>query len=229
MSENEKRYSESKCCRKCGELKALAAFGKHARGRHGLQSWCRQCKGIQRRGYYAASPERGRAYQAKWARANPEKSKANCVRWVRANPERARVRAKRYYEADRASRQARNRASRARYLDHRRATARKWKRDHPSGVSAINARRRARKVAAPGDGLTSTQWQQFLRDSLGICAYCNERRRLTLDHIEPINEGGAHDIKNIAAACGSCNASKRDTQLLLWLAARAISRKQAAA
>ena len=39
----------------------------------------------------------------------------------------------------------------------------------------------------------------------------------------PLSLGGAHDIDNIAAACVSCNSSKCDTPLEVWLATRTIS------
>jgi 5-methylcytosine-specific restriction endonuclease McrA len=64
----------------------------------------------------------------------------------------------------------------------------------------------------------------LLEQSYGLCVYCNERRTVTVDHIEPLRRGGQHDIDNIAPACKSCNSSKHDTPLLVWLAKRALER-----
>lgn len=96
----------------------------------------------------------------------------------------------------------------------------KYARTHRAEESARNATYCARKSLAPGRGVTPAEWQQVLAESLGICAYCNECKPLTMDHIEPLVRGGAHDIDNICAACLSCNSSKNDTPLLLWLAMR---------
>ena len=57
--------------------------------------------------------------------------------------------------------------------------------------------------------------------ALGLCTYCGEHGRLTLDHIEPLFLGGAHDFDNVTLACAACNCSKGDTVLLVWLAKRA--------
>lgn len=43
---------ESKKCPKCGKIKPLAAFAKHAGKPDGLQSWCRACKKSKDAEYY---------------------------------------------------------------------------------------------------------------------------------------------------------------------------------
>mgnify|MGYP001589879948 FL=1 len=45
----------------------------------------------------------------------------------------------------------------------------------------------------------------------GICGqrYKKEDKR-TLDHIIPINKGGADSLENVQSAHASCNSSKRD-------------------
>lgn len=101
---------------------------------------------------------------------------------------------------------------------------RDWqKRNLPAGVAKA-ARYLARKLSAPGRGVTVAQWGLVLVESLGLCVYCNERRVLTMDHIYPLNRGGEHDIANIAAACQPCNASKGDKTLLIWLIGAANDR-----
>lgn len=100
----------------------------------------------------------------------------------------------------------------------------RYMRRHPTKRAAWWGNHRARKITAPGRGIAPSQWLDILAASLGLCAYCNERRPLTLDHIEPLALGGEHDVDNAAAACKSCNSSKGDTPLLLWLARRALNR-----
>lgn len=48
------------------------------------------------------------------------------------------------------------------------------------------------------------------------CAYCGSQGILTLDHVIPLNCGGADALRNIVPACVSCNASKQDTSVEMW-------------
>lgn len=48
----------------------------------------------------------------------------------------------------------------------------------------------------------------FMRDGLR-CLYCGARTRdLTLDHVRPRSQGGAHSWDNVVSACKSCNHRK---------------------
>lgn len=51
----------------------------------------------------------------------------------------------------------------------------------------------------------------FLRDS-GKCQYCGKRAD-SIDHVVPRSRGGLHEWDNVVAACGRCNAVKRDRML----------------
>ncbi|WP_223855916.1 HNH endonuclease [Streptomyces toxytricini] len=52
----------------------------------------------------------------------------------------------------------------------------------------------------------------------GYCTYCSSdgTRAEVVDHVEPLEWGGANRISNIVPACRSCNASKRDRTPLQW-------------
>jgi 5-methylcytosine-specific restriction endonuclease McrA len=103
-------------------------------------------------------------------------------------------------------------------LARKRERYRRNKATNPHYANTYTQARDARLEGAPGRGVSEQGWADVLHASLGICAYCNERRRLTMEHIEPLSRGGAHDIDNIAAACDSCNKSKMDKPLIAWLA-----------
>lgn len=45
------------------------------------------------------------------------------------------------------------------------------------------------------------------------CAYCEERRATTVDHIHPKSRGGKHEWMNVIASCRKCNNDK-DSHLL---------------
>lgn len=54
----------------------------------------------------------------------------------------------------------------------------------------------------------------------GKCAVCTSTKRLELDHILALANGGANDEGNLQFLCGSCNKSKNDTDFHEWLASR---------
>lgn len=49
------------------------------------------------------------------------------------------------------------------------------------------------------------------------CSYCGaEDVPLHCDHIQPYSRGGATSLENLAAACKSCNSSKKDRTIVEW-------------
>lgn len=80
-----------------------------------------------------------------------------------------------------------------------------------------------RRSAGPYRRVLPRNWGEmrqsvYQRDG-GRCRYCN--RILTLqtmqcDHVEPLARGGLSVIENLAAACKSCNSSKRDRSVSEW-------------
>lgn len=207
-----------KHCSGCGESQPRDSFGKWARGKDGLQPWCKQCQ---------------RTHARLWAKANPAKVAATKAMYRATHPARVQA-ARRTYRAAhgsqlratsatwRAENPARieeyNAAYYAAYREEERARVADYRSANPAKVRMAVAAYRARQLNAPGGGISPEQWQRTLIDSLGICAYCNRTVRLSLDHIEPLALGGAHDIANAAAACGRCNRSKANHSLIVWLA-----------
>ena len=47
-------------------------------------------------------------------------------------------------------------------------------------------------------------WDQYR------CQNCGRVTNLTVDHIQPINKGGANNLDNLQTLCSSCNSSKGD-------------------
>lgn len=71
--------------------------------------------------------------------------------------------------------------------------------------------------------LTSISGEQFeiLKHEYSYrCQYCGRKEpeiKLTLDHIVPISKGGDKSLSNLTVACESCNKSKRNKKLILFL------------
>jgi 5-methylcytosine-specific restriction endonuclease McrA len=72
-------------------------------------------------------------------------------------------------------------------------------------------------MAAVEHDLTDVQWAA-LRAAWGGCAYCGAADRpLQKDCLLPISRGGRYTVNNVVPACGSCNASKCNTEVTTWL------------
>lgn len=69
--------------------------------------------------------------------------------------------------------------------------------------SARNQRKREN-----GGSFTKEEWK-ILCESVGKrCVSCGKKKKLTVDHIIPISEGGSSDISNIQPLCRGCNEVK---------------------
>jgi len=55
-----------------------------------------------------------------------------------------------------------------------------------------------------------------------LCSYCGKWTSADVhsDHVHPKSLGGADDESNRVPACSTCNQSKNDAPLLVWLAVR---------
>lgn len=213
-----------KRCPGCEDTLPSSSFYRNTTQRDRLSSYCKGCCVARSAAWRKANPQKHREYQATWYRANPEKARAR--EKVRVRPRRqgaATTRQPRPVTPPHilaAKRKVRATEYRKAHPDKHRAAIAMWTKKNPVARAAMVARRRAAQRAAPGRGVSAAEWATCLVESLGTCAYCNERKPLTMDHIEPLAKGGAHDIDNIVAACLSCNSSKHDRPLLLWLATK---------
>jgi 5-methylcytosine-specific restriction endonuclease McrA len=96
------------------------------------------------------------------------------------------------------------------------------RRAYPRGVasrtrSATYARRRKRRMARVEHDLTDEQWFALM-EAWGGCAYCGgDGAALQKDTMLPISRGGRYTLANVVPACGSCNASKCNTEVTTWL------------
>ena len=78
-------------------------------------------------------------------------------------------------------------------------------------------RRRKRRMDAVEHDLTDAQWA-FLCETWGGCAYCaRSDRALQRDCVMALSRGGRYTLDNIVPACGSCNASKCNSEVTAWL------------
>lgn len=133
----------------------------------------------------------------------------------------------RYVQAQRRYRQRnleRVRAANRTYANSARGTAtqRAWAERNAERAREIGRRasamRYARTAAVPiGDAEELAEYSLILRGD--PCSYCDGLSAED-DHIDSIRYGGSHEMSNFTAACKSCNSSKNDRPLLIFLLRR---------
>lgn len=110
----------------------------------------------------------------------------------------------------------------AAHLEFKRAEARasyRRQRQKPERVERMRVQkldaihRRDAKMGEP-DAETLAYIEQLRQEP---CSYCGRTPAGTVDHIVPLDAGGAHHWSNLAAACETCNKSKRTKPLWRYL------------
>jgi 5-methylcytosine-specific restriction endonuclease McrA len=84
-------------------------------------------------------------------------------------------------------------------------------------LRARAARKRKRRMDRVEHDLTDEQWNA-LRDAWAGCAYCGATDRpMQRDCVLALSRGGRYTLDNIVPACRSCNASKCNDEVTVWL------------
>ena len=162
-----------------------------------------------RRNYYQNNKEKEYQRLKEWRLDNPEKYAAQLQRsshkqaeWRSSHPEEA-------HDID-----ANDYIQRKEYHDTKNLA---WRKKNKDKVRSYVKQRRAKKMNAPINDLSSEQWLEILVVYNYRCVYCptncwrctRKKHALTQDHITPLSKGGSHTFSNIVPACHSCNSSKK--------------------
>jgi 5-methylcytosine-specific restriction endonuclease McrA len=191
-------------CR-CG---SFGPFGKNSGGKP--HSLCKACIAKKTREWVKKHPKRAKAaVQAWWLNRANARQLRKCYAdrfdtrhpgrrlrhqrdWAAANPEKVRARNSR------------------------------WSRAHPIEGRLNAHRRRLREIRAPGT-FTRDEWLETLDIFGHLCAYClrpedgSNARKLTIEHVIPLDRGGEHSPDNIVPACLSCNSAKMNRPIWYML------------
>lgn len=185
-----------KTCKKCGEMKVLAAFGKKAKARDGLEYQCNACSAFRAMAYRSTNPDKNRAAAAKWRLANPDKAKDAVAKYrsIEANKEKSRVRQADYRRSNIEKTRARDAARRT---------------ENPE-LNRIKLQNRRAKKRANGGNLSKGLSAKLFLLQKGKCACCGKPLSddYHLDHIMPIALDGTNTDDNIQLLCPPCNLSK---------------------
>ncbi len=173
---------------------------------------------------YAANKERIKARQRAWYIANSERVIAHTHQYWKKHRDTI-LAAQREQRKDSAKREKRYAATRKWAKLHAEQVAalhRSWREQHREQVKALGKikeqKRRAARRGAPGAGIRHVDWNAIKEAYGHRCAYCAATdTKLTMDHVDPLSRGGAHDVTNVVPACSHCNTRKGSRSLLLWL------------
>jgi 5-methylcytosine-specific restriction endonuclease McrA len=213
-----------KTCSKCGESKPLEDFNKNRAIKDGLDGKCRKCK----KAYNFANKERNAATNTAWATANKGRKKETNSLWHTANKEKVAVKvlAWRLANLDRKAAQSvawrqanreRNNSNQLAWAAANKekvaATKASYAKANPEKRIQSQALRRARNMS---NGVKLVTGNEIATITAMPCTACGVAGPSQVDHIVPINRGGAHTIGNLMPLCPSCNASKCDLLYIEW-------------
>lgn len=87
-------------------------------------------------------------------------------------------------------------------------------------ASRLAARAKAANRRALCGTIDSKTLSSVLSSSGGVCVYCGIKSRLSVDHVEPVINGGTNAPDNLLPCCKPCNSSKGAKPVEDWLMAR---------
>lgn len=208
----------TKTCPRCSERKlATGNFYKSGKSSDGYAGYCISCTKEAAKSWQNKLPEDRRR----------SKSKAD---WQRRkhDPEAARKHAeqqKLWADKNRATLREKHRAWSKAYKGRDPVRARQQ-----NAVS--NNRQRCKRLGYPPER-NSFQWVDWLAvlDRFeACCAFCGAGDcALDLEHLQPIQHGGANAVGNVVPACRPCNAQKFTRTLDEFAALRGLTAPQLAA
>lgn len=92
----------------------------------------------------------------------------------------------------------------------RKENNKKWKKRNPDKI-VLQAEKRRAMIKNVEGSFSDEDWK-FIKKMFDYkCAYCEELKKLTMDHVMPLSKGGFHDKYNIVPACINCNSQKHDS------------------
>lgn len=180
----------------------------------GLKKTCsKECASVYR-GLRIRKPESEKfdmkSYNKAYYQENKEKIKAQVEQYKKITgykhklseeqKAKSRARAKAWYQANKQV-----------MIDR----AKEWKKSNPDKVNAGSRSYASRRRGAEGK-YSVADYLKIKNRQGGLCAYCQDNKANSIDHIVPLSRGGSNYIGNILPVCGYCNSSKGAKTLYEW-------------
>lgn len=132
-------------------------------------------------------------------------SRARLAAWQKGNPEKLAVYHRKHYQKNREHCKQKSAEYRSKNPEQVKAAVRNWRAANPDRVQEHNVKR-LKRLKENGGSFTPKEWKQKCEQFSGSCAYCGQRKKLTVHHVVPVSKGGPNTIQNCVPACGSCNS-----------------------
>lgn len=167
-------------------------------------------------GYYENNKEQLSKKNKTWRKQNEEW----LTEYYEQNKDKITEQHKKYYEQNKEQISAHYKEYYEQNKDKISAHNKEYYQSPRGQVVAFNSQHRRRtKKQAQGNGITTEQWRECMSFFDWKCAYSGEtltKGTRSLDHIEPLNRGGEHEIWNLVPMVRSLNSSKSDKDMLEW-------------
>lgn len=78
-------------------------------------------------------------------------------------------------------------------------------------VAQVSGNRHRAKFLGVENTLTTAQWADKLKASLGFCKFCGQHvgiENSTIEHLTRLSYGGANSVDNVEPACWKCNRER---------------------
>ena len=217
MGRKIKEQGPTKICVKCGKEfpntnEYFAKRYKRKDGTYLLATKCKECVKIENKEYHENNYEKEKAYRE----ANAERIKA----YRDSRKEITKEYGKKRYQENKEKMDEQHKQWREANKEKVREASRKWYLSPSGQASHFNSyNKRKMREQNQGNGITKYQWLEMMKYFEFRCAYSgevlNENTR-SIDHIEPLNQGGEHEIWNLVPMDKGLNSSKNDKDLLEW-------------
>ena len=215
-----------KKCTKCEEWLVAnnVNFNKAKKGKYGLRGSCKKCRAEHSKQYYERNKKAIVEYNKQYREINKELIVERNKQYYQENKESIIKRNKQYYEINK---EAKAECMKLYYEQNKETIAEhnKQYRQSPQGqvVEFNRHNKRRTKEHTQGNGITKEQWLECMEFFDWKCAYSGEylggkdnQSIRTIDHIIPLNGGGANEIWNLVPMYKPYNSSKHTKDMIMW-------------
>jgi 5-methylcytosine-specific restriction endonuclease McrA len=183
-----------KICSKCRINKNFTDFYRNKSSKDGYQNYCKTCNDLVNKKYCDSNREKVLQIYQNYHKTHKEQEVENYQEWYKKNKNKKVQYCKEYYQNN---------------IEYMKDKTKRWVKDNYQQKLIYSQNRRAMLLNAPGK-FTKENFDIKYQEQDGKCFYCNEEKKLTIDHKIPLSRGGSNWPENIVLACLTCNCSKND-------------------
>jgi len=211
---------QSKACLSCKQIVIITLFHKRTKSSDGLSSICKLCKKVIDSQYAKDNKQKIAQYRKQWGIDNRQHINQKNLEWRKANPIAHKQSQTKYADNNREQKRIANKQWSAANYDLHRALIADWQKRNPE-AKRLSANKRRAKIMNNGHAPYSEK--EVLATYGNKCHICNglidmkAARKvgqpgwqfgLHIEHLVPINLGGADTLQNVRPAHGLCNLKK---------------------